>query len=256
VVSLYGDGDSLPGSGRGGGRWARALALAGLRGAAGVLRMRDVPAEEHRLPWIEVPPIVPGGFYAEPTADDRRVAGELHLPEAYVLAVGESETSLGLLVTSWTWVEGPIGDSFSLLVASSQAAFPRLAVEAVDRLGLSDTVRAINVPDEAWPAVYRGASALLHGGGRQNVGALRWALASGLPVAAPSTPVTESVLGPAGFLAPDGDARRLGAACLTLLVENEVAASLRDRGLERAGGYRPDRAAQAWVEALLSSPRA
>jgi glycosyltransferase involved in cell wall biosynthesis len=99
--------------------------------------------------------------------------------------------------------------------------------------------------------VYRGASALLHGGGRRNAAGLRWALASGVPVAAPSTPITEAVLGPAGFLAPPGDTRGLGSACLTLLVEEKVADPLRERGLERAAGYRSDRAKEAWVEAVL-----
>jgi glycosyltransferase involved in cell wall biosynthesis len=119
-----------------------------------------------------------------------------------------------------------------------------------NRLGIGATVRALDVPDEAWPAVFRGASALLHGGRRRNTAALRWALASGLPVAAASTPITDSVLGPAGFLVPDGNSRSLGAACLTMLVEDEVAGSLRARGLERAASYRTEGARAAWLEAV------
>ena len=250
VVSLYGDGDSLPDPDHPGGRLARALALGGLRGAASVLRMQDAPVEDHRLPWIDLPPIVPGVFHAEPTADDRRFAEALGLPEAYVLAAGEPEASQPLLFAAWTWVEAPLGDSFTLLIASSRRSPPGVAVEMANRLGIGATVRALDVPDEAWPAVFRGASALLHGGRRRNTAALRWALASGLPVAAPSTPITDSVLGPAGFLVPDGNSRSLGAACLTTLVEDEVAGSLRARGLERAASYRTEGARAAWLEAV------
>src|SRR3990172_1460830 len=53
VITLYGDGDSLPGSGRGGGRLARSLALGGLRGASAVLRWQDVPLDEYRFSWVE-----------------------------------------------------------------------------------------------------------------------------------------------------------------------------------------------------------
>jgi len=255
VISLYGDGDSLPGPDLRGGRLARALALGGLRGAASVLRMQDVPVEDHRLPWIALPPIVPGVFHAEPPADDRRLAGTLDLPEAYVLVAGESEARLPLLIAGWTWVEGSVGESFNLLIASAAGSPPGVAIETANRLG-GQTVRTLDIPDEAWPAVFRGASVLLHGGGRRNAAALRWALASGLPVAAPSTPITDSVLGPAGFLVADGDSRSLGAACLTMLVEDEVAGSLRERGLERATAYRSESARRAWVEALTSFPRA
>jgi hypothetical protein len=256
VISLYGDGDSLPGSDLRGGRLAQALALGGLRGAVSVLRMQDVPVEDHRLSWIALPPIVPGVFQAGSPADDRRLAETLDLPEAYVLVAGESETRLPFLFAGWTWVEGSMGESFNLLIASAPGSPPGVAIETANRLGGGQAVRTLDVPDEAWPAVFRGASALLHGGGRRNAAALRWALASGLPVAAPSTPITDSVLGPAGFLVADGDSRSLGAACLTMLVEDEVAGSLRERGLERATAYRSESARRAWVEALTSFPRA
>jgi hypothetical protein len=69
------------------------------------------------------------------------------------------------------------------------------AVEMAHQLGVGDSVRAIHVGDQDWAAVLRGASVLLHGGGRRNAGLLRWALASGLPVSALSTPITDSYWG-------------------------------------------------------------
>jgi len=252
VLSVYGDGDSLPGSDRRGGRLARALALGGLRGAQAVLRSEDVPVGDYHLPWFEVPAIVPSSFSPGPTADDRQVADRLGLAQSYVLAAGETEVTLPTLLAGWTWVEGAMGDSSSLLIANLGDVPERFAVDMADQLGVGDSVRTINPGDQDWAAVLRGASALLHGGGRRNAGLLRWALASGLPVSALLTPITESVLGPAGFLVPERDSRGLGAACLTLLVEEEVANSLKERGLDRAAGYRSEKARAAWAEALTT----
>ena len=252
AVSIYGDGDSLPGSGRRGGRVARALALGGLRGAQAVLRPKDIPVDDYRLRWFEVPPIVPSAFSPGPTADDRHVADRLGLAQSYVLAAGETEATLPTLLAGWTWVESAIGDSFSLLIANLGDVPARFAIEMADQLGVGDSVRGVHLGDQDWASVLRGASALLHGGGRRNAGLLRWALASGLPVSALSTPITDGVLGPAGFLVPERDSRGLGAACLTLLVEEQVANSLKERGLDRAAGYRSEKARAAWLAALTA----
>ncbi len=256
AISIYGDGESLPVSNRLGGRLARALALGGLRGARAVLRPDDIPVDNYQLPWVEVPPIVPAMFDPTPTGRDRQVSDRLGLAQSYVLTAGETEATLPTLLAGWTWVEGAVGDSYSLIMANLRDAPARFAAEVAGRLGIGDSVRSVQVGDQDWAAVLRGASALLHGGGRRNAGVLRWALASGLPVAAQSTPITDAVLGPAGFLVPEGDTRGLGAACLTLLVEEEVASSLRERGLRRAARYRSESTAAAWLEALAGSPRA
>ena len=70
---------------------------------------------------------------------------------------------------------------------------------------------------------------------------LRWALACGLPVAAASTPEAGSILGDAAYIAPAEDARALGAACLSVLVEEDLAESLKVAGARRAGSYHSGR---------------
>jgi hypothetical protein len=154
------------------------------------------------------------------------------------------------LLAAWTWVESSLGDLFVLLLACPDATARDAAQRAADETGLGDTVRAVVLSDAEWPAAFRQGAALLHGGERPNAAALRWALAAGLPVAALSTPVSESILGPAGYLATLGEARALGAACLTLLVEEGVADDLRQKGLERAQSYQPGVAVPAWAAAL------
>lgn len=253
AVSWYGDGETLPQRSGQGGRLSRSVALAGMRGAAAVLRPQDIPPAEVGLPWIDVPPSVPTAFAAPGTAQPSSGAG--FDPESYVLVAGEPSSRLSVLLAAWTWVEGSLGDSYILRLASPNDEARRISEETVARMGLSETVQAVTIADDAWPAMFRNASALLHAGERENAAALRWALSCGLPVAALSTPVSVSILGPAGYLAAQPDARTLGAACLTLLVEEEIASSLRERGRERARAYHSEAAARAWLEALRHAAR-
>jgi hypothetical protein len=247
VVVWYGDGE-IQASGDGfERRLQRALAVAGMRGAAAVLYAADTPVDAAGPRWASVPPCVPPDVVAGQEGTAPRPSG---LPEAYVLAACEPPSALPLLLTAWTWVESSLGDLFALLLACPDAITRDASQRAADARGLGETVRAVVLNDAEWPAAFRQGAALLHAGERANAAALRWALAAGLPAAALSTTVSESILGPAGYLATRNDARALGAACLTLLVEEGVADDLRQRGLERAQSYQPANAVPAWAAAL------
>jgi hypothetical protein len=248
TVIWYGDGVNPLAKGRQGGRLARSLAQAGMHAAAAVLRSVDMPADPIDVRWVAVPPSVPSAFFADETAPAAPTPADL--PEAFVLAVCESTAVLPLLLAAWTWVESSLGDTYVLLLAAHNEEARHAAQLAADRMGVSETVRSVVLADEAWPAVFRRAATLLHAGERQNAAALRWALASDLPVAALATPASESIVGTASYLVSPPEARALGAACLTLLVEEEIAASLREKGSERARSYRPEAAAPAWAAAL------
>jgi len=248
TVIWYGDGVNPLAKGRQGGRLARSLAQAGMHGAAAVLRSVDMPADPIDVRWVAVPPSVPSAFFSNGTAPAAPAPADL--PEAFVLAVCESTAALPLLLAAWTWVESSLGDTYALLVTSHDEKARYAAQLAADEAGLSETVRSVVLADEAWPAAFRRAATLLHAGERQNAAALRWALASDLPVAALATPASESIVGTAGYLVSPPEARALGAACLTLLVEEEVAVSLRERGRARAGSYRPEVAGPAWAGVL------
>jgi len=248
TVIWYGDGVNPLAKGRQGDRLARSLAQGGMHGAAAVLRSVDLPPEPIDVRWVAVPPSVPSAFFAHGTAPAAPTPA--HLPEAFVLAVCESTAGLALLLAAWTWVESSLGDTYALLVTSHDEKARYAAQLAADEAGLSETVRSVVLADEAWPTVFRRAATLLHAGERQNAAALRWALASDLPVAALATPASESIVGTAGYLVSPPEARALGAACLTLLVEEGIAASLREKGRERARSYRPAAAAPAWADAL------
>ena len=80
------------------------------------------------------------------------------------------------------------------------------------------------------------------------------ALACGRPVAAEENEWNALRAGPAAYLTPPGDARLLGAAALTLAVEESVAEALAEAALVRAQTLRsesfPDRLLQAYWKIL------
>jgi glycosyltransferase involved in cell wall biosynthesis len=105
-------------------------------------------------------------------------------------------------------------------------------------------------PDVA--GIYRRARVLLQAGDVSTPQIFRWALATGIPLAAESSAVAAAVAGTAAYLVPPSDTRALGAAVLTLLVEDSMAGALRDRGLERAQAYEAHRAVSRRLEILGS----
>jgi glycosyltransferase involved in cell wall biosynthesis len=227
-------------------RLERALSQTGMRGAAAVLCPSDLPRPASDLRWVHVPPPVPQEVFAVPSDSPSDVA---ELPEAFVLTVGETPETLRLLLAAWSWVEGSLGDSTLLLVCGRTRREHERQAKLLERAGAAGQVRTLLPSDQTWPRLFQRASALLHAGEAHNAAALRWALAAGLPVAAPATPVAESILGPAGYLTP-AVARALGAACLTLLVEENLAVEVRGKAAERGARYAPTAAAAAWAEAL------
>jgi hypothetical protein len=230
------------------GRLDRSLGDSGLRGAAAVLRPFDVLPGPAGLPWIDVPPSVPPAFFAETAGEVP--AGGSNLPEAYVLAFDESTSARALLLAAWSWVESSLGDTYLLLFVAHDEGERKSVLDAANQMGLGETVRAVVQPEQDWPAAFRQAAVFMHGGEPGNAPALRWALAGEIPVAALATAVTETIVGPAGYLVSPAEARALGAACLTLLVEEGVADALREKGRQRAAGYHPRVAGPAWAEAL------
>jgi hypothetical protein len=220
------------------------LAATGLAGAA------------LRVAWADLPPDLDAGARLQrlPPA----MSPSFHAPEiestgaGYVLTHLASAQDAPALLAAWTWVEAGVGDAVELRVCG---ALDEEALAGQARaLGL-DTVRFQPLAEAAQlPRLYGAAEAVLSagaGGGWD----LRWAMARGTPLAAFDTPIASAVVGPGGYLVPPGDARALGAACLTLLVEPDVARALRARALERAEAYRGAQPLRALWAALEAAAR-
>jgi hypothetical protein len=148
-------------------------------------------------------------------------------------------------------VEGSVGEAAPLVLAGIDPTSEASARQQATARGIGTTLKIlppIRLAD--LPGLYRGAAAYLGAEPAANGQSLRWALSCGVPVAGLRGPQAEAILGAAAYLARPGDARRLGAACLTLLVEEQVAADLRQKGLQRAAAYRQRGAAEAWMAAF------
>lgn len=247
----------------GGGPAARlraTVAEAGLSGAAGLIHFEGTEAlatsgERHLL----VPPMVPRAFGARESMRDRQVAGRYGLPRAYVLSHCGGTGEVDLLLGAWTWVASAVGDTVSLVVAARGS----IARQIRSRAKASDLLASVSVLEgarpEDMPAIYAEAEAYFFVGWRCSGEEVRRALASGLAIVGSETPESARVVGTAGYLVPGRDARLLGAACLTLIVEAEVSERLRDAAKRQGAALTSDeplRALLAHLERVAGGPRA
>lgn len=235
-------------AGRGlGPRLETALRHASLGGAAAVLLADDLPErpELHRVQ--RVPPLVSRSFHPEAPGD----SSSLNVDS--VLAWLEGRLGLKRVLAAWTWVDASLGDSVKLTLLCPTAGWAQEARTEANSLGIGESVETVGFYEEPDVAgFYRRARVLLHAGDISTPQIFRWALASGVPLAAESSAAAAAVVGAAAYLVPPSDTRALGAAVLTLLVEDSVAGALRERGLERAEAYDARQALGRRLEILRS----
>ena len=236
------------------GRLREAMAQGGLARGSVLLWPADLPAPETRLAFVKLPPVVHPAFSGaaaapEPSSNgDQRAEShpslaslEVEIPEAYILYHGPTDLpALRRLLTAWSWAAGPIGAYYPLLVvgveAETRAAFENLALTA----GLSETVRALPVlPPELLPGLYEGCSAVFHPAEVSPWGGpLRPALAYAKPVVARESVWAGALAGPAAYLAPEEPSgRALGAALITVIVEESVAEKIVQAARKRAAAW-------------------
>jgi hypothetical protein len=213
-----------------------ALNLGAQSNVWGLLWPDDLPAPPGPYPLRRLPPRVHSAFRqtGPPQAD---------LPADFVLCPGPlAADDLALLVEAWGWASAALGADWTLLVGD----LPGPAADQLNALsqatGIQGPVEAVDLraPDRRAAAV-RQARALLAVGPP-----LPWgdpflqALACARPLAAEETPWGDARAGPAAYLAPRQDARGLGAAVLTLLVEEEVSQQISQAAAQRAAGWQSE----------------
>lgn len=235
-------------------RLRRAVGVAGAGGAI-EFHWGDRPALPGESGGRAIQPWVGPQFRPTTAGDDSQVRDGLGLPPAYVLSHGVEQVDIGLLLAAWSWVEASIGDAYRLVVAGLTPKARNAFDRAADDLDLADTVQALgSLTWDQLPAIYRGATAFLHLGFTANGQELRWALATGTPVAGVEAPTASAIVGEAGYLVAAGEARTLGAACLGLLVErDEMGRQLGQAGMQRAGSYHQPEAVASLVDLLASA---
>jgi len=223
-------------------RLRQALSSGGMARLAGLVWPSDLPTSPIDAPLFRVTPALPFDLFVE-TPADRQEIDTLSLPESYILYHGPCHpAALRTLLESFGWVAGPVGENYPMLILGMDDVGREKLPELLAAYGLEGCVRALPVISPySVLRLYQNCSAVFHPAEITPWGnPLRNAIACGKPVVAGETSLSDALVGPAAYLAALGDPRELGAALLTVIVEEEVASQLSAAALRRAAGWKTE----------------
>lgn len=216
-------------------RLREALSQGGLTRVRGLLVPDDLPLSGASVQQRRLPPVVHPDFsLAEDHQPD--LPAELDLPDTYVLYHGSgSPSALSQLLEAWSWAGGSIGEYYPLVILGLDDKTRTRLNASLTGSNLASTLRLLPpLPPLVLPHLYRKCSALLHVGGIAPWGdPIRHAMACGKPVVSVESTLADALVGPAAYLAPPGDHRALGAAVITVIVEEGVAERLSQSARKR-----------------------
>ena len=222
-------------------RLRQAVSQGGMARLAGLFWPDDLPDPKGMGAVYRLPPAIPVEFFdLGSKLGDRQLVESLDLPETYVLYHGPAEeTALRRLLNAWSWVAGSVGEMYPLLaIGLEDESRKKLDVLAAS-FDLGETVRSLPaMPPKDLGLIYQRCVAVLHPGDDSPWGGpVRLALASGKPVVSQVSEHMDALVGPAAYLVKGGEARALGAALITVLVEEEIAERLSQLGRQRAEAW-------------------
>ncbi len=166
-----------------------------------------------------------------------------NLPDAYVLYLGgfHPRKNVRQLLAAWTWASDSIGEQYPLVIAG---ALPKKSDRFYDdfesyakELDVADTIRFIGaVEEEDKAAIYRGAACFVFPSRYEGFGLPPLeAMACGTPVVTTAFSSIPEVVGDAAYLVEDPDnSRTLGAAILSVIVNDDLSQRLSNDGLVQA----------------------
>jgi glycosyltransferase involved in cell wall biosynthesis len=235
-------------------RLRKALGRGGFSRARAVFMPDDLPSApggNHHL----IPPLVNPEFTRSPAAQEAWAGYDL--PETYVLYHGPYDRqSMERLLAAWSWAAGAIGTYYPLILYGFQTGQRERLADLLERVRLADSVILLETGSAGCGALYTGCSALFHPAPPSTWGdPVRQALACGKPIVASANPWSEALVGSAGYLAggksitPEEAARQLGAALITVIVEEQMAAELAQAAAHCAQAWQPERHWQALIDA-------
>lgn len=186
-------------------------------------------------------------------AIEKGVREKYGVSEWYVFYVGgfDVRKNLDTLLRAYTYVLEGMGDTFPLVIAGKlpgkeSRLFPDIK-QAMRHYKLAeDEVLFIGeVDDGDLPALYRQAECFVYPSRYEGFGLPPLeAMSCGTPVVTTQTSSLPEIVGDAGFLVEPDDARKMAGAILAVLVNDDLAQDLRQRGLAQARRFSWQRTAQ------------
>jgi glycosyltransferase involved in cell wall biosynthesis len=202
-----------------------------------------------------VPNAIDAGRWVHPGAGAiGRAREELRLPERYVLHVGarRPHKNQATLVRALARIAHDEPDLHLVLLGSPDRRFHDPVPDLVQRSRLGDRVHHLRaVPEDLIPSVYADAAVFAYPSLVEGFGIpLLESMAAGVPVIASMTPAVAEVAGDGAILLPPLDDAAFADAIRTVLVDERLRASLRERGRGRVERYRWDASAAALLDVL------
>jgi glycosyltransferase involved in cell wall biosynthesis len=167
------------------------------------------------------------------------------LPDRCVLYLGgvDQRKNLPGLLHAYTWVVAALKGQYPLVLAGrlpepAPPLFPDLR-RKVAELGLEKVVQLIGQVDEAdKPALYSIASLFVYPSRYEGFGLpVLEAMACGTPVVASNAASLPEIVGGAGFLVDPDDGQGMAGAIIAALIQKDLHASLREKGLAQAARF-------------------
>ena len=200
----------------------------------------DIPAERMEAIYLAAA----GHFQPEPQPDDEAIRQRYGLPERYVLYLAGHDVRKnvgGLLEAFLTVAQADADVTLAIggrLPAGSRPPLydPRPLAQALD---ITEQVRFIGWVEEGHkPALYRGAACAVFPSRYEGFGLpVLEALACGTPLVTTTTSSLPELAGYASFAVDPEDTAARAGAILACLVDEPLAAELRQRGPAQAAGF-------------------
>jgi glycosyltransferase involved in cell wall biosynthesis len=223
-------------------RLRQAFSAGGMAHLAGRVWPSDLPAPSGATPVFRVSPALPFGWFSEHGADPEDIR-RLDLPETFILYHGASQpAALRFLLETFRWAAGPVGENYPLLILGLDEVGRKELPGLLATWDLHSCVQALPVISPfSIPWLYRKCSVLFHPVAIAPWGnPVRNALALGKPVVAGETTLSDALVGPAAYLAALDQPRELGAALLTVIVEEGLADRLAAEAMQRAASWQTE----------------
>jgi hypothetical protein len=216
-------------------RLREAISQGGMTRANSLIWPVDLPTPEVTIPVSRLPAIVYGEGITKDGASSE-IHYDMELPETFILCHGPAHPGVLLrAMSAWSWAAAAIGEynPLLLLVQENQADGVNELARA-HGLGRSVRVLSPSSPRSLVP-LYARCAALFHPASVSPWGGpIRRAMFFAKPVVAMESPIADAMVGAGAFLVNRDDLRAVGAALITVVVDEVVAENLSQAGRERA----------------------